>query len=260
MKKKNWSLMLITALVYVFLIGPLLVIAAASFSETKALKFPGEGFTLEWYAKVLTMSSFIDAAKLSVIIAIAATGIALLLGLPAAYALNRFRFRGKEAIKTLFLSPVLIPVIVLGFIMLRYVVNAYDLEVIPSLLIGHTLLSIPYVMRVVTSSLANFDFAVEEAACSLGATQVYTFFNVVLPNIKSGIASACIMSIINSFNNVSLSAFLTGPGVTMLPIEIMSYVEYHFDPTIAALATLLMAATLGVMLLIEKTLGLQSVV
>ena len=99
MKKKNWSLMLITFLVYVFLIGPLLVIAAASFSETKALKFPGEGFTLEWYAKVLTMTSFINAAKLSIIIAIAATAIALLLGLPAAYALNRFRFNGINTVK-----------------------------------------------------------------------------------------------------------------------------------------------------------------
>ena len=255
--KKHFGLGLITFLVYVFLIGPLLVIALASFSETKALVFPGKGFTLEWYAKVLTMTSFIESAKLSIVIAIAGTAIALLFGLPA---LNRFRFKGKEFIKTLFLSPVLIPCIVLGFIMLRYVVNAYDLEVVPSLLIGHTLLSIPYVMRVVTSSLANFDFATEEAACSLGATRVYTFFNVVLPNIKSGIASACIMSVINSFNNVSLSAFLTGPGVTMLPIEIMSYVEYHFDPTIAAIATILMVATLGVMLLIEKTLGLQSVV
>ena len=151
-------------------------------------------------------------------------------------------------------------VTVLGFIMLRYVVNQYDLAVIPSLLIGHTLLSIPYIMRVITSSLANFDFAVEEAACSLGATRQYTFFHIVLPNIKSGIASACIMAVINSFNNVSLSAFLTGPGVNMLPIEIMGYVEYHFDPTIAALATIMMVATLGVMLLIEKTLGLQSVV
>lgn len=154
----------------------------------------------------------------------------------------------------------LIPCIVLGFVMLRYVVNQYKLPVIPSLLIGHTLLSIPYIMRVVTSSLANFDFAIEEAACSLGATRQYTFFSIVLPNIKSGIASACIMAIINSFNNVSLSAFLTGPGVNMLPIEIMSYVEYHFDPTIAALATIMMVTTLGVMLLIEKTLGLQSVV
>ena len=258
--KKNKTLMLVTVLVYLFLIGPLLVIAAASFSDTNYLKFPGEGFTFRWYQQLFTIASFGKAAKLSLIIALAGTGIALALGLPAAYALNRFKFPGKEAIKTVFLSPVLIPCIVLGFVMLRYVVNQYHLSVIPSLLIGHTLLSIPYIMRVVTSSLANFDFAVEEAACSLGAPRPYTFFHLVLPNIKSGSAAACIMAVINSFNNVSLSAFLTGPGVNMLPIEIMSYVEYHFDPTIAALATILMAATLGVMLLIEKTLGLESVV
>ena len=180
--------------------------------------------------------------------------------MPAAYAINRYRFPGKNLVKTLFLSPVLIPCIVLGFIMLRYVVNQWKLSVIPSLLIGHTLLSVPYVMRVITSSLANFDFAVEEAASSLGASRGYAFFHIVLPNIKSGIASACVMAVINSFNNVSLSTFLTAPGVSMLPIEIMGYVEYHFDPTIAALATVMMLVTLGVMLLIEKTLGLQTVV
>ena len=186
--------------------------------------------------------------------------MALLFGLPAAYALNRYRFKRKELIKSLFLSPVLIPVIVLGFVMLRYVVNRFKLPALPSLLIGHTILSIPYVMRVVTSSLANFDFSMEEAARILGAGNVYTFFHILLPNIKSGIVSACIMAIINSFNNVSLSAFLTSAGVSMLPIEMMAYVEYHFDPTIAALATLLMVITLGVMLVIEKTLGLKSVV
>ena len=247
--KKNKLLFLVTILVYLFLIGPLVVIMAASFSDTNYLKFPGEGFTLRWYQQVFTMSAFAKAARLSLFIALGGTAIALLFGLPAAYALNRYDFKGKNTIKTIFLSPVLIPCIVLGFIMLRYVVNQYDLAVIPSLLIGHTLLSIPYIMRVITSSLANFDFAVEEAACSLGATRQYTFFHIVLPNIKSGIASACIMAVINSFNNVSLSAFLTGPGVNMLPIEIMGYVEYHFDPTIAALATIMMVATLGVMLL-----------
>lgn len=258
--KKSKSPLFITILVYIFLVGPLLVIVAASFSDTTYLKFPGEGFTLRWYEQILKVKSFGSAAKYSIIVAIAATLIALMLGLPAAYALNRYRFKGKEAIKWLFLSPVLIPVIVLGFVMLRYVVNRYRLPALQSLLIGHTILSIPYVMRVVTSSLANFDFATEEAARILGAGQLYTFFHIVLPNIKSGIASACIMAVINSFNNVSLSAFLTSAGVTMLPIEMMAYVEYHFDPTIAALASLLMAVTLVVMLVIEKTLGLKSVV
>lgn len=258
--KKSYGLLFITILVYFFLIGPLLIIMAASFSDTSFLTFPGQGFTLKWYAQVLTMKAFIDAAKVSILVAVVSTLAALILGLPAAYALNRFSFRGKEAIKTVFLSPVLIPVVVLGFVMLRYVVNAHNLAVMPSLLIGHTLLGIPYVMRVVTAALANFDFAIEEAAGSLGATKAFSFFNIILPNIKSAIASASIMAMINSFNNVSLSAFLTGPGVSVLPIEMMSYVEYHFDPTIAALATLLMVFTLGIMILIEKTLGLKSVV
>ena len=258
--KKSKSLLIITILVYSFLIGPLLVIAASSFSDTTYLKFPGEGFTLRWYEQILKVKTFGNAAKYSIIIAFAATGIALALGLPAAYALNRYRFKGKGMIKELFLSPVLIPVIVLGFVILRYVVNRFQLEALPSLLIGHTILSIPYVMRVVTASLANFDFSIEEAARILGAGSFYTFFHILLPNVKSGIISACIMAIINSFNNVSLSAFLTKAGVTVLPIEMMAYVEYHFDPTIAALASLLMMITLGVMLVIEKTLGLKSVV
>lgn len=257
--KKSKTLLFVTILVYIFLIGPLLVIMAASFSDTTYLKFPGEGFTLKWYEQILKVKTFGSAARNSILIAFGGTFIALLLGLPAAYALNRYRFKGKELIKGLFLSPVLIPVIVLGFVMLRYVVNRFKLPAMPSLLIGHTILSIPYVMRVVTSSLANFDFSMEEAARILGAGNLYTFFHL-LPNIKSGIVSACIMAIINSFNNVSLSAFLTSAGVSVLPIEMMAYVEYHFDPTIAALATLLMVITLGVMLVIEKTLGLKSVV
>ena len=141
--KKNKLLFLVTILVYLFLIGPLVVIMAASFSDTNYLKFPGEGFTLRWYQQVFTMSAFAKAARLSLFIALGGTAIALLFGLPAAYALNRYDFKGKDTIKTVFLSPVLIPCIVLGFIMLRYVVNQYDLAVIPSLLIGHTPLSIP---------------------------------------------------------------------------------------------------------------------
>ena len=228
--------------------------------EQNALVFPGQGFTLKWYAQVFQMSSFINSALLSWRSPLPPPPSRCFWGCRPPMPSTATGFPGKGFLKTLFLSPVLIPCIVLGFIMLRYVVNQWNLSVIPSLLIGHTLLSIPYVMRVVTSSLANFDFAMEEAAGSLGAPKGYTFFHIVLPNIKSGIASACVMAVINSFNNVSLSTFLTAPGVSMLPIEIMGYVEYHFDPTIAALATVMMLVTLGVMLLIEKTLGLQSVV
>ena len=174
--RKSKSLFFVTLLVYLFLIGPLVVIMAASFSDTTYLKFPGEGFTLRWYHQILQVKSFGSAAKNSIIIAFAGTFVALLFGLPAAYALNRYRFRGKELIKSLFLSPVLIPVIVLGFVMLRYVVNRFKLPAMPSLLIGHTILSIPYVMRVVTSSLANFDFFHGRSSKDFGGRESIYFF------------------------------------------------------------------------------------
>ena len=96
--KKNKLLFLVTVLVYLFLIGPLVVIMAASFSDTNYLKFPGEGFTLRWYQQVFTMSAFAKAARLSLFIALGGTAIALLFGLPAAYALNRYDFKGKDTI------------------------------------------------------------------------------------------------------------------------------------------------------------------
>ena len=134
--KKSKSLFLITILVYIFLVGPLLVIVAASFSDTTYLKFPGEGFTLRWYEQILKIKSFKAATGYSLLIAFVSTIFALIMGLPAAYALNRYRFKGKAVIQNLFLSPVLIPVIVLGFVMLRYVVNRLRLPALPSLLIG----------------------------------------------------------------------------------------------------------------------------
>lgn len=257
--KKHGLLSLVTLSVYVFLLGPLAVIVAAAFSDTNALVFPGRGFTLRWFVNVLTQPAFLHAAKLSLLVALAGTGAALALGVPAAYALSRYPVKGRNAVKTLFLSPVLIPNIVLGFVLLRYIMVRFALPVLPALLLGHTLLSLPYVMRMMAASLASFDFAEEEAARSLGAGRGYAFFHIVLPGIRSGLMSALIMSVINSFNNVALSAFLTGPGMNLLPMEIMAYVEYHFDPTIAALAAMMMATTLGVMLLIEKTLGLKTV-
>jgi putative spermidine/putrescine transport system permease protein len=102
------------------------------------------------------------------------------------------------------------------------------------------------------------DFSIEEAAVSLGATRVKSFFLVVLPNVTSGVIAAFMLSFINSFNNVSVSLFLTGPGISTLPISMMSYVEYNYDPTISALSVILMVFTVLIMFIVEKTLGLSN--
>ncbi|WP_284639517.1 ABC transporter permease [Paenibacillus silviterrae] len=257
MQEKNRGLGLFTLLVYIFLLGPLLIIAAASFEPGTVLKFPPQGFSLKWYSNILEEEMFLKTFYTSMLVSFAGNVLALLLGMPAAYALSRFTFKGKDALNAIFISPVLIPGIVLGFTMLKYLIAVYHLPIYAALLFGHTIIMLPFIIRVIASSLANFDFAVEEAALSLGAGRLATFFKVVLPNIKSGIIAAVLIAFLESFNNVDISVFMTGPGVSTLPIQMLTYVENHFDPTIAAISVLLMLFTAVLMFMIERLMGLS---
>jgi putative spermidine/putrescine transport system permease protein len=189
-------------------------------------------------------------------IAVLATSLALLIGIPAAYALNRFRIGLPGWLSTLFVLPVLVPEIVIGFSLLRSVAVDLGTPIFTTLLIGHTLLVLPYCVRVISASLAAFDFSVEEAAISLGSPPVKTFFTIVLPNVKSGVIAAFILAFITSINDVSVSLFLTGPGVSTLPIQLLAHMEQFFDPTVASVSVLLMLLTVGVMAVVEYTLGL----
>ncbi|MCM3785531.1 ABC transporter permease [Neobacillus mesonae] len=257
MREKNIGLSLISLLVFIFLLGPLLIIAASSFEPGTVLKFPPEGFSLRWYENIFEQGSFVRTFMISVIISLAGNVLALLIGVPAAYAISRFRFKGRDALNAIFLSPVLIPGIVLGFTLMRYLIVVYQLPLYAGLLIGHTVIMLPFIIRVIGSSLSNFDFAIEEAALSLGAGRFLTFFKVVLPNIKSGIIAAILIAFLESFNNVDISVFMTGPGVSTLPIQMLTYVENYFDPTIAAISVLLMVVTGAFMFLIERMMGLS---
>ena len=246
-RRTNHTLVaILTALVYLFLVGPLVVIAVSSFGKEEYLQFPITGFTTKWFFHMFKVGDFVPACVMSLEIAALATVLALAIGVPA-------------AINVIFQSPVLIPGIVMGFVLMRYIVVLFNLPIFASLLVGHTLLCIPYVMRNVASALQNVDVSVEEAALSLGATRTQMLTGIVLPNIKSGMLAACILSVINSFNNVPLSVFLSGPGTTLLPIAMLNYVEYHFDPTVAALSTALMGVTIIVMIVVDKTMGLDKI-
>lgn len=257
MNKKGKGLSIFAFLVYFFLLAPLVIIIATSFGPDKALIFPPKGFSLKWMANIFKVEAFRDTFLISMQLSVIGTIIALILGIPAAYGLSRYNFKGKNLLNGIFLSPVLIPGIVLGFSLLKYLVILTKLPIYTSLLIGHVIIIIPYIIRVISSSLSNFDYSIEEASMSLGANRIKTFFVVVLPNIRSGVIAAFILAFINSFNNVPVSLFLTGPGISTLPIQMLIHVEYNFDPTIAALSVLLMLMTAVLMFVIEKTLGLK---
>jgi len=244
------------ALVFLFLLAPLVIIVGASLSDTSYLTFPPQGLTLRWFANIFEISAFRNTAITSFQVAILGTALSLLMGIPAAYALNRYRVELPKWLSTLFVLPILVPEIVFGFSLLKSITIGFGMPVYPSLILGHALLVLPYSVRVVGASLAAFDFSVEEAAISLGCPPLKTFMTVVLPNIRAGVIAAFILAFITSINDVSISVFLTGPGISTLPIQILAHMEQFFDPTIASVSVLLMLVTVGVMAIVEATLGL----
>ncbi len=246
---------IILILVLIFLIGPFFIIFIASFGGNNNLNFPPDSFSLKWFEKVISMSMFRDAFFLSLRIGLLASLFAMFLGVPVAYITSRYNFFGKKFIEFVTTLPVIIPQMVAGLALMRYFVNLNLFSIEVTLLIGHVAIVIPFVIRNVLSTLVNFPSSMEDAAVSLGSSRVKAFFLIVLPNISAGLISAFILTFITSFNNVPISLFLTGPGVSTLPIVMMTYMEYYYDPSIAALSTLLIGITVLIVLSSQKLLN-----
>ncbi|ADO42468.1 ABC transporter permease [Ketogulonicigenium vulgare] len=244
-------------LVILFLTLPLVIILGAAVSDTTYLTFPPQGLSLRWFELALQKQNFVRSFFTSLQVSFAATLLALLIGIPTAYALVRWRGALPAWMKSFFFLPVLVPEIVLGFAMLKTVVVDMSIPVMPALIIGHLVIILPYAVRVVGASLEGFDFSIEDAAVTLGASRLKVVLTVILPNIAPGILAAFTLGFITSINDVSVSLFLTGPGISTLPIELFTYVEQHFDPSVAAVSVMMMALTMAVMVLLERSLGLS---
>jgi putative spermidine/putrescine transport system permease protein len=245
-------------LVFLFLVIPLVIITVTAFGSGSAISFPIQGFSLKWFGKVFSTRSFQTSLLMSLEISLLATVVALFVGIPAAYGLAKSGIKGKSFIKSLYLSPTIVPGIVIGFALYQFIILTLRLPVFLGLFIGHFLITIPYVMRVVGSSLDQFDFSIEEVAWSLGCGKLKAFFKVVLPNITSGISAAFMLAFINSFNNIPVSMFLSGPGVSTFPSTLMNYIEYSYNPAVSAVSVLLMAGTVIIMVIVDKTLGIAT--
>lgn len=246
---------LVLFLVIGFLIGPFFIIVAASLSGGETLAFPPQGFSLQWVVKVFTVESFRESFAISMLLAIGGTAAALMLGVPASYALSRYRLPFGETVRTIVSLPIIVPGIIVGLALLRYLVVPFNFNITLVLFLAHTALVLPYAVRVVSASLNNLRSDIEEAAVLLGSSRAGAFFRVVMPNIRSGILAAFILGFVTSFNQVPVSLFLSGPGVRTLPIDMLSYMEITYDPSVAALSALLAFMSIGIVFLAERFLG-----
>jgi putative spermidine/putrescine transport system permease protein len=246
---------LILFLLLVFLIGPFVIIVTASFSAGETLSFPPQGLSLRWIVKVFTIDSFRSSFAMSMMLAIGGTLFALILGVPAAYALSRYKLPFGETIRTIVSAPIIVPGIIVGLAVLRYLVVPFAFSITVALFFAHTALVLPYAVRVVSASLGNLRADIEEAAVLLGSSRVGAFFRVVLPNIRGGVLAAFILGFVTSFNQVPVSLFLSGPGVQTLPINMLGYMETTYDPSVAALSALLALLSVGIVFVAERFLG-----
>jgi putative spermidine/putrescine transport system permease protein len=203
---------------------------------------------------------------LSFEVAIVATLLGLALAVPASLAVARRKFKGRGAVSTLMLMPLIVPGIVLGIALFVFHVEAEIatgwpiLGSLGGLIAGHVLITIPWTVRLITASLVGMDRAVEEAAESLGANRLTTFRRITLPGILPGIVAAALFGFIASFGNLEMSLFLVGPGRTTLPIAILQYLEWKIDPTIAAVSVLQILFIGGAMLLTDRFVKIGRVV
>lgn len=250
-------LAMIAVVGYVFLLAPIIVIAAASVGPTQFLVFPPQGFTLRWYEEALARADYRNGFQISLIIAAIATILSTVIGALAAIAVVRYRFFARELILALFLSPLVLPSLVLA-VALLLMFSAARIDPSPERLIAaHLVLCVPYVIRTLIPVLQRLDRSLEEAAQNLGAPPLATFWLVTLPVIRPGLLAGAFFAFIISFDEVVLGIFLAPARQPTLPIQIYSAVQFGLDPTVAAVSTLLIGLTLVLVVVSETLLGIR---
>jgi len=250
---------LMLAAIVVFMLGPLAVVVAASLTAGQFLTFPPQGLSLRWYGDVLGSSAYLSAAWTSTILATTVTLTSVTAGTLAAVALSRRRFPGAAALAGLFLSPLVLPTIVLGLgLLILFSIYASG----PSLLalwLGHSVITIPYVVRTVQAVLADADPALEEAARTMAAGPLRRLWFVTLPQCRRGMIAGAFFAFNISFDEAVIALFLRTPGLETLPLRIYSQLEFSATPAVAAASALMIALTVALLVVVERSLGVRRV-
>lgn len=254
--QRGFVLTAYTAVMTGLVLLPIVIVLVMSFTESEYIIFPPPGLSLEWYRAVLADPQWMDSLWLSLRIATLATAFSLLLGVPAALALRSGTGVMAAAAQTLFLSPLMVPTIVIGFSLLRVFsmmgVGASAFTVA----LGQTILAMAYVMRLVLASLAGVDPRLENAAAIHGSSPWRTFWTVTFPLIRHGIIIGALFSFIVSVDDVNIALFLSDVRTSPLSVTLFSYIEQNADPLGAAVSSLLVIIAVVLLAIADRIVGI----
>ncbi|WP_407159322.1 ABC transporter permease [Bradyrhizobium sp. STM 3557] len=243
-----------------FMLAPIAIVVVFALNPTPFIQFPPVGISLRWFEKFFSARDFMHALAFSLEVAVLTTVAATVLGASAALAIARGNLPGSRLVLATMLSPLMLPAILTGLALFQTYVLLDVGRPLWGLVAGHTLVTIPYVVRTTLAVLHNFDLRLEEAAQNLGASPTRTFFEVTLPLVKPGVMAGGIFAFIVSFDQFPVSLFLVSPNSETLPITLFNYLKFDLDGTIGAASVVSILLAFLVVIALDRTVGLRTTV
>ena len=241
----------ICAAVFFFLLAPIIIIIPISVSSSSLLNYPLPGLSLKWFEVIFQPYPWMLALENSVIIACATTVLATILGTLAAYGLTSIEFRLKPLVMALLISPMMVPLVITALAAYFLFARMGLAGTFTGMILAHTVLAVPFVVITVTATLQGFDRNMARAAQSLGAPPLRAFFKVTLPLIMPGVISGAIFAFVTSFDEIVVALFIASPAQFTLPRQLFSGLRDNLDPSIVAIATLLIVISVSLMAVVE---------
>ena len=245
------------ALFIAFVLAPILIVCMVAFTPEGYLSLPTNGPSLRWFKAIADYPEFVRAFRDSLWLAALSSTIAVLLSVPAALAIARYRFSGREAVLAFFMSPLMIPHVVLGIAFLRFFTTIGLGGTFLGLVLSHIVIVMPFALRLVLAASTGLDRAVEHAAVSLGASPFTMFRRVILPLILPGVVSGWVLAFITSFDEVTMTVFIASPSTITLPVRMFLYIQDNIDPLVTSVSAALIFLTAIVMIALDRLYGLD---
>lgn len=243
-----------TFMFFGFLLLPLFILVAVSFNPV-SMVFPPKGFTLHWYSVILDKPEFLLAAYASAKIGVITALISTTFGVMAALGIHRQVGRSRVIIQNILLSPLFFPAVIVALATFQLMMSIGLMTNVAALIAAHVVVTMPYPIRNVIAHLTGFDKRLEEAAMTVGADPWQTLFRVTLPMLKASIVPSLIITFIMSWNNYTISVFLANADWTTLPLQLRAYLQYEYEPFVAAMSTILLILSGAMLYVSDRVFG-----
>jgi len=245
------------ALFVIFMIAPIVVVVWVAFTPEGFLSFPTTHWSLRWFYAIARYPEFIAAFWQSLGLGALSSAIAVAISVPAALAIARHRFVGREAFQALFMSPLMIPNVVLGIAFLRFFTQIGLGGTFIGLVLAHIVIVLPFALRLTLASAVGLDRALEHAAVSLGASEATVLKRITLPLVLPGLVSGWALAFINSFDEVTMTVFIAGPNTATLPVRMFLYIQDNIDPLVTSVSACVIAVTVLALVALDRAYGLE---